>query len=565
MLIELTIRNVAIIEEISISLGEGLTIFTGETGAGKSILIESLMLALGGRASNELVRTGAEEAEVSALFVLEEDSPVEKKLEEAGIPVGEELLLRRIVSTSGRSRAYVNDRSVTITFLKEIGQELIEISGQHEHQYLLQPRYHLDLLDNHGNLHEQRLALEKHYHRVKALQKELQELGGNKLERARRKEYLLYQIEELDEIDLDKDEQELEERRRYLLQLGKMLEASQYGEELLYSGQGSITELLGRLLNQLSAWSELSEELKEAVEGLSEAQAVIDDVARSLRLFLSNTEQDPTALEEIETFLSQLRDLKRKHGVLSVEALKRTKEQFEEELATLHEQEEHLSTLEERFNQEVEQLWERAKALTRARKEVAARLSREIQEELASVGMKKAQFIVEFRNVKEEDDSELLPTLPGPTGADQVQFLLSSNPGEDPRSLQRVASGGELSRIMLSFKHILTEKDPVQTCIFDEVDSGIGGFTATIIGQKIKKIAEGRQVICITHLPQIACFADEHFQIEKREKKGRTSSSIRKLTTKQREQELARMLGGMKITDQSLAHAKNLLKQAKNF
>ena len=567
MLIELTIRNVAIIEEISISLGGGLTIFTGETGSGKSILIESLMLALGGRASNDLIRTGEDEAEVSALFNLNEKENIQNRLKEASIPVEDELLLRRIVSATGRSRAYINDRSVTVAFLREIGQKLIEISGQHEHQYLMQPRYHLELLDNHGDLWDERLAVEKQYHYVKKLQQELQKLGGNNLERSRRKEYLLYQIEEMNEIDLDTDEQELEEERRYFLQLGKMLETSQYGEELLYSGQGSITELLGRLTNQLSAWIDLSEEMKEAVDGLSEAQAVIDDVSRSLRGFLANTEQNPNTLIELETILSQLRDLKRKHGVLSVKALKQTKEQFEQELETLNEQEERLLKLEHFFDNEVKKLRKSTESLSKSRRKIARRLSKELQKELSSVGMKKARFITEFQNLEDETQESEEPqnVIPGPTGQDQVQFLLSSNPGEEPRSLQRVASGGELSRIMLSFKHILTEKEPVQTCIFDEVDSGIGGFTATIIGQKIKKIAKGRQVICITHLPQLACFADEHFQIQKREKDGRTCSTIQKLTPAQREKELARMLGGVQITSQSRAHAKELLAQAKEL
>ena len=568
MLLELSIRNVAIIEEISISLKSGLIAFTGETGAGKSILIESLLLALGGRSTVEIVRTGTSEAEVTALLSCEEDSPVKAKLEEAGIPFEDEILVRRVIYANGRSRAYINDRPVTVSFLRAAGKDLVEISGQHEHQHLMNSKYHLDLLDLHGGLMEDRAGIREQYKKTRDMRKVLTELGGNAVERQRRKEYLLYQIEELERVDLSISEDDLHDERRYLLQLERMLEVGQSAEAMLYSGQGSFTEEVGRFAQQFGDWSDFSEELKVVSDGLHEAQALIDDVARSLRNFLDITELNPGRLEEIEEQITQIRDLKRKHGVMTVDALLQTKQEYEKELQQLHDQETLLSEKEAQYNDEVESLVEISTALSKRRRKVATKLSKEIEKELASVGMKKSRFVVEFEYSEPEEGEEALEEdrpLPGPDGQDKVQFLLSSNPGEEPRSLARVASGGELSRIMLSLKQILTEHEPVETCIFDEVDTGIGGFAATIIGQKIKRIADERQVICITHLPQLACFADHHFLIQKSEKDGRTHSVIRKLNKTQREKELARMLGGIEITTQSRAHARQLLQQAKEF
>ncbi|MCK6512675.1 DNA repair protein RecN [Myxococcota bacterium] len=610
MLLHLQIRNVVIIDEASISFQEGLNVFTGETGAGKSILIDALLLALGERASSDVVRTGSEEAEVSAMFSLESLPMVREKLASAGLRGEDELLLRRLVSQNGRSRAYVNDRPVTVSFLRELGELLVEISGQHSNHHLMQPRYHLDLLDAFGHLYDMREQVSEIYRQAQRERKELERLGGDAQSRARREEYLLYQLNELDNAPLDVDETKLEDERRYLLQLEKMLEAGQEGEATLYSGQRSIMEVLGRLEAKLGNWSDLSPDLATAVQGLSEAQVMIDDVARSLRGFVANAEVDPQRLQEIEEQLELLRDLKRKHHVQSLEQLLKRRDGYIEELHNLRAQEARLIELEKCCERRTKELQKAALALSQRRREAALVLAREVEAELASLGMKKARFVVDFRSLfNEEDDGTLgasdemneesakqtakaesttakqvvspevatakqavspevaaakqaAKTLVGPVGMDFVQFLLSSNPGEEPRPLHRTASGGELSRIMLALKQILTEREPVPTCVFDEVDAGIGGFTATIIGEKIKRIAAKRQVFCITHLPQIACFSDAHYQILKTEEDGRTHSTISQLTQAQRELEIARMLGGAEITDESLAHARRLIHQA---
>ncbi len=587
MLLHLRIRNVAIIEESAFDLGEGFHVFTGETGAGKSILIDSLLLALGERASADLLRTGTPEAEISALFSITGMPHLEAHFSQAGIPVEDgELLLRRVISANGRSRAYINDRPVTAKFLRESGQQLVEISGQHEQQHLMQPRYHLDQLDSYGNLWEHRKKLQTQYSNVQQIRRQLNELGGDAQRRQMRRDYLLYQIEELDNVDLDLNEDDLAHRRRYLMQLEQMMEASQNAEATLYSGQHSTMEQIGRVQQRLSGWQELSEELSSVLTGLAEAEALLDDAARTLRGFVSSTDTDPHELEELEEQLSLLRDLKRKHMAQSVIGLAERLQEYQQELDELNQREAQMQELEASYDDEIETLLDLAESLSQKRQNVACNLAKEVEAELASLGMKKATFVVQWQHsnpdaVREEEEvydegdeheMEAMPVvgveepdawedstpLPGPTGFDEIQFLLSSNPGEEPKPLHRIASGGELSRIMLALKQVVNENEPVPTCVFDEVDAGVGGSTGLTIGQKIHGIGRKRQVICITHLAQIASLADRHYLIQKQEEDGRTHSRIRPLSAKEREKEVARMLGGV-ASEQSLAHARELL------
>lgn len=585
MLVHLHIRNVAIIEESSFSLDSGLNVFTGETGAGKSILIDSLLLALGGRASTDLVRTGTEEARVSALFSIDQKASYTQQLDAAGIPVDDELLLRRIISANGRSRAYINERPVTVAFLREIGKQLCEISGQHEHQHLLHPRLHLSVLDSYGELVEERKAVTTQYESVRSLRKELDQLGGDAHNRARRRGYLQYQIDELEEAELDANEEELEHQRKYMLQIEQMIESSQEGDSVLYSGPSPVLDQIGKLQHRLSHFRELSEELDNAHRSLEEAEALLDDAARTLRNFSSDSSFDPNELEELQERLTRLRDLKRKHGVHDVEGLSRCLQSYKEELLELDGRETRMETLESNYHKEVKILQNQAWELSQKRNAISDKLAADVEHELASLGMKKATFVVKMTTIERqsfEEDIEqpsleesielysdvesITPIhqepLPGPNGYDQAQFLLSSNPGEEARPMHKIASGGELSRITLALKQVIAERDPVATCIFDEVDAGIGGITGATIGHKINEIARTRQVLCITHLPQIACFAQHHFHIHKMEEEGRTHSTIQALPTESREEELARMLGGMSSNKQSLAHARELLQQA---
>lgn len=589
MLLHLRIRNVAIIEESAFDLGEGFHVFTGETGAGKSILIDSLLLALGERASADLLRTGTPEAEISALFSIADMPHLEAHFSEAGIPVEDgELLLRRVISANGRSRAYINDRPVTAKFLRESGQQLVEISGQHEQQHLMQPRYHLDLLDSYGNLWDHRKQLSEQYNKVQQIRRQLDELGGDAQRRQMRRDYLQYQIEELADVDLDINEDDLAHQRRYMLQLEQMMEASQNAEATLYSSQHSTMEQIGRIQQRLSGWQELSEDLSAVLHNLAEAEALLDDAARTLRGFVSSSDSDPHELEALEEQLSLLRDLKRKHMAQSVIGLAERLHEYEQELDELNKSEAKMQELEACYDDEITALIELAESLSQKRQSIAGHLAGEVEGELASLGMKKATFVVQWQLSNKSDESqqeegsdeslelseeletpesfelhepeawEDTASLPGPTGFDDIQFLLSSNPGEEAKPLHRIASGGELSRIMLALKQVVNENEPVPTCVFDEVDAGVGGATGLTIGQKIHGIGRKRQVICITHLAQIASLADRHYLIQKQEEDGRTHSRIRPLPPKEREKEIARMLGGV-ASEQSLAHARELL------
>ncbi len=558
MLVHLSIKNLAVIEKTEFSPGPGLNIFTGETGTGKSILIDAILLALGERASTDLLRTGAKEAEITAIFSLSEDSPVKEFLSEHNFPSdGDELILRRVITSSGRSRAYVNDTPTTVRVLQQLGLLLVEISSQHSHQRLMQPRFHLDFLDQFGNLFPLRKELTSLYQKYRQLLERMESLGGDPLQRQRQKEFLEFQISELEEFDLSVEEEELFQRHRYLSNLEQIIEGSEETERMLYSGGNAIFDQLGTARRKLEQWSEFSQLLSETVDILSKAESLIDEAARNIRQFSSQTEFDFRELEELNQTIVKLNDLKRKHNATSIEELREILEGYRRELSHLQQVEEEAVSLERQISELRELLSQKARELSEKRREWAEELSRKVESELSSVGMKKAKFSIRWISSPEEE------RLPGPTGWDEIQFYLSPNPGEELKPLHKIASGGELSRILLALNQIFSDKNPVPTIIFDEIDSGIGGETALNVGDKIYQIARNRQVLCVTHLPQIAALADHHFQIHKEVRGDRTVSSVRLLSDKDRSRELARMLDGRKESPQSISHAARLLKLAK--
>ncbi|MEM1009232.1 MAG: DNA repair protein RecN, partial [Myxococcota bacterium] len=493
-------------------------------------------------------------------------------LEEAGLPCESELFLRRTVSRSGRSRAHVNDRPVTISFLRALGQMLVEISGQHAQTQLLQPRRHLDFLDTFGGLFPLREQVTACYREVEAEREELSRLGGDAHTRALREDYLLYQLEELSQAPLDQDEEALQEEQQRLAQMEEMIDAAREGELIL---SGAVLEQLSALSSQWGAWARLEPAFEEVCQSLDQAYASLDDARRTVRRFSATASNDPQRRREIEEIFSMLEDLKRKHRVHSLCELNQQKQDYEEEVQMLHAQEERLKKLESSCVQSEKRLFELASKLREKRILAAKDLERQVEQELSTVGMNKAHFVVcfseSFQHAVVEENNNPFETQKslslgmGPTGVDRVQFLLSSNPGEPPRPLQKTASGGELSRILLALKQILTEREPVSTCVFDEVDTGIGGRTATMLGRKIKQIAQQRQVLCITHLPQVACFGDRHFLIRKQEEEGRTRSQIVRLDEQEREQEMVRMLGTEEGSLETMAHARRLLEKAEQF
>ncbi len=550
MLSALRIERFATIDALEIDFSAGLTVLTGETGAGKSILVDALHLALGGRAQAEVVRTGCDEATVEAVFQAGPD--IRARLVELGLPDGDELLIKRVVHRAGRSKVWVNGALCTVTLLEQLARRLCDISSQHEHVSLLDPACHLDLLDAHGGLAARRDQYRVVYEKLAALAKERQGLLTDDAERARRVDYLRFQLEEIDELDPKAgEEQELAAERSVLASAAKIQALAEGAEAELYSGEGAAAELLSAALDKLSELAGLDPVFVPMHGALASARAEVEEAARELQQTARKRREDPERLAALDDRLAALRKLARKHGG-DVEAVLARRDEMRRELesATGHaERLEALTVAEETARLEATRA---AAALSGKRREAAARLSTKLIEELSRLGMGKSRFEV-----------RLAPCALGPRGADEAEYFFSANPGEEPKPLARIASGGELSRVMLAFKRAGAATDPVDIYVFDEVDSGIGGPTAQVVGRMLKEVSRDRQVICITHLPQIAAFADSHLVVRKTVDRGRTLSEVLPLEGDvERCKEVARMLGGEELTPIALKHAKELLKRS---
>jgi DNA repair protein RecN (Recombination protein N) len=550
MLSALRIERFATIDALEVDFSAGLTVLTGETGAGKSILVDALHLALGGRAQAEVVRTGCDEATVEAVFQV--GPRVRARLVELGLPDGDELLIKRVVHRAGRSKVWVNGALCTVTILEQLARRLCDISSQHEHVSLLDPACHLDLLDAHGALGERKERYQAAYAQLAGIAKERQSLLTDDAERARRVDYLRFQLEEIDELDPKPgEEKQLAAERTVLASAAKIQALAEGAEEKLYSGEGAAAELLSAAVDKLAELSGLDPSFVRMHGALASARAEVEEAARELQQTARKRREDPERLAALDDRLAALRKLARKHGG-DVEGILARRDEMRRELdsATGHaEKLEALTLAEEAARAEATKL---AAVLSGKRREAAARLSTKLLEELSRLGMGKSRFEV-----------RLAPGALGPRGADEAECFFSANPGEEPKPLARIASGGELSRVMLAFKRAGAATDPVDIYVFDEVDSGIGGPTAQVVGRMLKEVSRDRQVICITHLPQIAAFADSHLVVRKTVARGRTLSEVLPLQGDlERCKEVARMLGGEELTPIALEHAKELLKRS---
>ncbi|MHB8416427.1 MAG: DNA repair protein RecN [Myxococcales bacterium] len=547
MLAALRIERFATIDALEVDFGPGLTVLTGETGAGKSILVDALHLALGGRAQAEVVRTGCDEATVEAVFGA--GPGIRARLEELGLPSGDELLIRRVVHRAGRSRVWVNGALCTVSILEQLARRLCDISSQHEHVSLLDPACHLDLLDAHGGLLEARAGAAAAYQRFAALARERQALSTDDAERARRADYLRFQIQEIDELDPKAGEEDaLAGERAVLASAAKIQALAESAEALLYSGEGAAAERTAAATTRVAELAALDPAFAPMHRALASAVAEIEEAARELSGAARHRREDPERLAAVDDRLAALRKLARKHGGDVANVLARRAAMAQELSGVLGHAGRlaELSAEEETARAEATAL---ATALSGLRREAAARLSSAVQRQLGKLGMGKSRLELRL---------EAAPL--GPRGADEAELYFSANPGEAPRPLARIASGGELSRVMLAFKRAGAATDPVDIYVFDEVDSGIGGPTAQVVGRMLKEVARERQVICITHLPQIAAFADRHLAVRKVVQRGRTLSEVRALDEgAERCQEVARMLGGEELTPIALQHARELL------
>lgn len=563
MLAELNIRNFAIIDHLHAEFGPGLNALTGETGAGKSILVDAINLLLGGRASPEMVRTGEEEASVEAFFELEEGAL--ETLARFGLEPAEGLLIRRLIQRSGRSRAFLNGSAITLHMLEELGEELINIYGQHEHQHFLDPSRQIDILDRSGDLLPLRQSFTEAYRQRLQASAELEAWIAREKERAARAELLAFQSQEIDRARLkppragepDEEEELLRERSR-LLHAEKLHGIAHEGSEVLYGQSGSVVEKIKVTLNRLRDGGKIDPGLEPLVRSLEAALFQAEDVAASLRAYREGIYFDPGRLEAVEARLEEIRRLKKKYGASIGEVLT-YREKIETERRGLENLEEKAAQLRQSASQLETQSIEVAGRLSCRRKQLAGDLSSKMEAELATLAMKKTRFAIRVEPETEEGSPR--PGL-NEKGMDRVEFLLAPNPGEDLKPLARIASGGELSRIMLALKRIFARETSVKTLIFDEVDAGIGGGTAEVVGRKLKEIARDHQVFCITHLAQIASFADAHYRVVKKTQGGRTLAEVQRLSDPERLEEVARMLGGIRITEKTLDHAREMLRNA---
>lgn len=554
MLSELSIRNFAIIETLSLSFHNGLTVLTGETGAGKSIIIDAIHLLVGGRGSAEFVRHGADKAEIEGLFQFEniKQHPCFKKAQEFGIDVEDEMIvLRRDISRSGKSVCRVNGKLVTIAILREIGSTLIDIHGQHEHQELMDETKHLPLLDQFGaaeigaTLNNYQEVYESYQRTLKTLK----HLTENEQQMAHRLDLLTFQLDEIQKAQLSPDEDErLFEEKSRLNNFQKTYDALKVTYSSLNGEQAGL-DWLSHAMNNLAEAAELDPSYKQLAETVSNSFYILEDTARTIRNELDMLEYDPERLNEIEDRLAEINQLKRKYGK-SIDEILEYSARVEEEIETLSNKETHIEQLEKELSSYKMELSLEAKELSEIRQKYAAQLTKLIHRELKGLYMDKTVFEVMFTS----DYNQFMPS-----GSDKVEFYISTNPGEPLKPLSKIASGGELSRIMLALKSIFSKHQGVTSIIFDEVDTGVSGRVAQAIGEKIYKVSVDSQVLCITHLPQVAAMADTHLYIAKTITKGRTRTSVRALDESERIKEIGRMIAGAEITSITKEHASELL------
>ena len=555
MLTELSIRNFAIIDEMKVSFTDGLNVITGETGAGKSIIIGAVSLLLGERASADMIRSFEESATVEALFDIGEKEDLKKKIREMGFHVGKELILKRIVTRTGKNRVYIDGQLATLGMLSAISESLINICGQHEHQVILNADNHIDILDEFGDLFSVRLEYEDMYGQYLSLKEKIRESLSVKKTRGEREDLLRFQFKEIDEAGIRAGEDAaLLEEKKVLNNVQRLMDYATGAHDVLYGRAGSVLGELRGAIASIREIKKIDSGLRLSDKDLDNIYYQLEETALTLRDYMKSLSYDPARLEAIDDRLEILGRLKRKYG-RSLEEVLEKRLQIEEELKAIASVDDEI----ERMSKELEvlspRLLEKARDLSKKRRETASVLKRAIEEEIHSLRMENAAFEVTFKTP--DDYQESAPF--NPRGIDEVEFFLATNVGESLKPLNRIASGGELSRIMLALKNVLAKTGSVGTIIFDEVDSGIGGATAEDVGKKLKGVAKHHQILCITHLPQIACFGDRHYRVVKAVSGERTIASVDALSDKDRLDEIARMLGGTELTKKTKEHAREML------
>jgi len=558
MLTNLQIRNFAIIDQIEVEFGGGMTVLTGETGAGKSILVDALGLVLGERGSSALVRGGSKRAEISAVFDIASAPHAATWLEENALDSDGECLLRRVINADGRSRAFINGNAVPLQSLKALGELLLDIHGQHFHQSLGRPAVQRDLLDHFASAQGLRAATESAFKEWRQLAAELADLETADADRASRLDLLTFQTNELVMLDVQPGEtDELLSNRRRLLNSGRLAEGVATIMQTIYeSDSGNAQSLVADACHTLESLSELDDQLLPILTLLKEANIQVTEAAESLRRYSDTLDMDPSERDRVEDRLDAMQTLARKHRV-DVNELPALQERLEKQLNDIQHAEERGVELQQQTEAAESRYRKCAVKLSKARHKAAAAFSASVTSTMADLGMNGGIFEVSVSDRAKE--------VPQAYGTDTIEFLISANPGQPPMPLSKVASGGELSRMSLSIQVIASDGSPIPTMVFDEIDSGVGGGIAEMVGKRLRDVSETRQVFCVTHLPQVASIANSHFRIVKMTDGKSTRTSVNTLTNDERIEELARMLGGVEITDRTRDHAAEMLEFGGNY
>jgi DNA repair protein RecN (Recombination protein N) len=550
MLVELRIRNYAVVEDLSLTLRPGLNVLTGETGAGKSIVVDALSLLLGERASSGVVRAGADRAAVEAAFDVTGMDALQARLEELGFSAEDgQLILRREVASEGRNRAWVNGSPATASVVGELGSSLVDMHGQHEHQTLLRQVEQRTILDAYAGAGEALERVAKAHAAVRARIVELHEREARSEELREREEFLSFQLQEIDAANVHAGEdEELDAEADRYAHLEELLSGAGAIHEELYGGENAVADRIAEARAQLTRMSRIDPTLEELARLTDDAYHAVAEAGRRVGDYASGVEHDPRRLEEIRERLDALFRLKRKYGPELADVLE-TARRVRDELAELEDAAHDVEVLRERVEAARDELREAAAELTHAREGAGGELAESVRKVLPDLGLTAASFEIRLRSLDEI----------GAAGAEAVEFLVSPNPGFEPMALARIASGGELSRVMLALKSILAEVDRVPVLIFDEIDAGVGGVVATAVARKLAEVAERHQVFVVTHLPQLACRAAAHLLVEKKQGEDNTVAQVRTLDGEDRVAEIARMLGGDPESSTSRDHAREML------
>ena len=550
MLNELIIKNLAVIEQLHLSFAPGFTVLSGETGAGKSIIIDAMGLVLGQRMRSDLVRSGCDSASVEAVFDIADHRQVMQRLAAMDLAAEDELIIKRTLTSQGKSRVYINGSPATLAQLQQIMATVVAIFGQHDQQQLQRSENHLLLLDAYAGNGEVLAEYRRYYAAVQQLQQELDGLRGAAAQRQQRQQELEFCIDEIRRVEPQPGEdEELEAQRLKLQHAERLYSGCQNGYEQLYAADGAMCERLGAVLAQLDGLEQIAPELQGTVAALNDAMFTLEDAATQLRAVATAVVFDEQLQQQVEQRLADIAALQRKYHP-HIDGILAALEQMEQELELLRGGDDSIRRLEDEISAARERMLAQGRSLSQRRREAAGRLRQAVQRELATLAMPDASFMARCLPLEQ----------PGAAGLERVEFYFSANPGQQPRPLASTASGGELSRIMLALRNSAPDVDNLATIVFDEVDAGVGGVAATAVGERLCAVAAHCQVLCITHLPQIAAYADQQLRVEKRVENGQTNTTVAVLDEEQRVEELARMLAGAQRSSETLAHARELLR-----